>query len=117
MTADFDWVGPYRGPCGVCGGPDARHRTADAILDRVAAGGDRADVAADYEIDEHLIPRSCENPVLIERERWEEIVSAARGVRRLCIPATRTTYSESGLGDAIDVLCAAVDRINTVEDR
>lgn len=33
---DLDLVGPFRGPCGICGGPDARHRTADVIVERIA---------------------------------------------------------------------------------
>lgn len=39
---------PYRGPCELCGHPDARHRVADAIADRIAAGEPVDEVLADY---------------------------------------------------------------------
>lgn len=42
----FDVLGPYAGPCGVCGGPDKRHRLADAITENVRAG-DPPDMVAD----------------------------------------------------------------------
>ena len=44
----YDLVGPFRGPCGLCGGPDARHRMFDVIHERVAAGEGEEDVAEDY---------------------------------------------------------------------
>jgi len=44
----YDLVGPFRGPCGLCGGPDARHRMYDAINERVRAGEGEEDVAEDY---------------------------------------------------------------------
>lgn len=46
-----DWVSetmPYRGACGLCGGPDARHRVLDAIADAVRAGEDPETVAEDH---------------------------------------------------------------------
>ena len=46
---NFDLVGPFRGPCGLCGGPDARHRLYDAVAERVAAGEDEDQVARDYD--------------------------------------------------------------------
>ena len=46
----LDALGPYRGPCGICGGPDARHRLADAIADRLRAGESAEAVALDYEV-------------------------------------------------------------------
>lgn len=39
---------PFRGPCGFCGGPDARHRLWDAILDRHRAGDSVADLAQEF---------------------------------------------------------------------
>jgi hypothetical protein len=39
---------PPCGPCGLCGGPDARHRVLDAIASRLAAGEEVASVADDY---------------------------------------------------------------------
>ncbi len=44
----YDLVGEYRGPCGLCGYPDQRHRVFEAIEDMVNAGDDAASVAADY---------------------------------------------------------------------
>lgn len=41
---------PWRGPCGLCGGPDARHRILDAIADAVRAGEPAAGVADTYEL-------------------------------------------------------------------
>lgn len=39
---------PFRGPCGLCGDGDARHRVLDAIVDRFRAGDDEAMLADDY---------------------------------------------------------------------
>lgn len=44
----LDLLGPYRGPCGFCDGPDARHRVADAITGQLCAGADAEAVAGDY---------------------------------------------------------------------
>lgn len=56
MTADHDAaalaaVGHARGPCGLCGGRDARHRITDALADRFLAGDTAADLAMDYGIE------------------------------------------------------------------
>ncbi len=48
-----EWVDaemPYRGPCGICGASDARHRVLDAIADRIAASDHEEQVAEDYEL-------------------------------------------------------------------
>ena len=47
-TDKLDLIGPYRGSCGLCGHPDARHRVYDAIRERLAAGESVEGVAADY---------------------------------------------------------------------
>lgn len=39
---------PYRGPCAMCGGPDARHRLFDEMRGRVRAGDTPESVAEDY---------------------------------------------------------------------
>jgi len=44
-------VGPYRGKCGICGGPDARHRVADAIAEQVRAGDSPESVADDFGVE------------------------------------------------------------------
>uniref|UniRef100_A0A6M3LRX6 Uncharacterized protein n=1 Tax=viral metagenome TaxID=1070528 RepID=A0A6M3LRX6_9ZZZZ len=42
-------LGPYNGPCCLCGeGSDQRHRVADAIVERVAAGEDAGAVWGEY---------------------------------------------------------------------
>ena len=41
---------PPRGPCGICGGPDARHRIIDAIRARYSAGESILSIAADYNL-------------------------------------------------------------------
>jgi hypothetical protein len=41
MTLD-EVDGPFRGPCGICGGPDARHRMWDAIEGTARAESVRA---------------------------------------------------------------------------
>lgn len=52
MSAAFDALGPHRGPCGLCGDPDRRHRVADAIVDRVRAGDSEEDCADDFGVTE-----------------------------------------------------------------
>ena len=44
----FDALEPFHGPCGICGGPDARHRVVDAIASRLRAGESVESVAEDY---------------------------------------------------------------------
>lgn len=48
LRAALDLLGRYRGPCGLCGHPDARHRQADAIVEGLLAGDDVEEVADDY---------------------------------------------------------------------
>ena len=50
---------PERGPCGICGYPDARHRMWDVILARFLAGESIVALARDYqmtraEVEEYL---------------------------------------------------------------
>ena len=55
-----EWVGG-RGPCGLCGGPDARHRVLDAIAERVTAGDTIDDTAADYGMPTWVARAVCEH--------------------------------------------------------
>ena len=41
---------PPRGPCALCGDPEARHRMVDAIRARVRAGESTVFVATDYDL-------------------------------------------------------------------
>ena len=50
LDAALSLIGRYRGECGLCGWPDARHRTADAMVGRLGAGETAWDVASDYGI-------------------------------------------------------------------
>ena len=45
----YNLLGPFAGPCLICGNcPDRRHRVADAIAGALSAGEDPALVAEDY---------------------------------------------------------------------
>ena len=47
----WDLYWPHRiHRCGLCGYVDARHRVADAIVERLEAGDDPAELAADYNL-------------------------------------------------------------------
>lgn len=43
-------IGPHRGECGLCGFPDARHRTADAMVGSYLAGDPLASIAYEHGI-------------------------------------------------------------------
>ena len=55
----LDLVGPFRGECGICGGPDARHRVADAVVEMVGAGDLPEMVAADYGLSLEAVVELC----------------------------------------------------------
>lgn len=48
LAASYDEIGPYNGPCGLCGGPDQRHRVADSMTERWLAGDDFDDIAEEF---------------------------------------------------------------------
>lgn len=48
---------PPAGPCGICGGPDKRHRVIDAAIGMVMAGDHPAAVAEDYGLSEAFVQR------------------------------------------------------------
>lgn len=50
-TPELDRLFPPRGLCGLCGGPDARHRLWDVLLGRLAAGENAAQVSDDFEVE------------------------------------------------------------------
>jgi hypothetical protein len=43
-------IGPHRGPCGLCGFPDARHRVADAMVEAYLAGDPLASIAHEHDV-------------------------------------------------------------------
>ena len=47
---DWSLVGEERGPCGLCGFHDARHRVYEAIEDRLHAGESAESCADDYDL-------------------------------------------------------------------
>ncbi len=51
---------PPIGPCGLCGGPDARHRVIEVMVERVRAGDHPHLVAADYGYPEAFVRRLME---------------------------------------------------------
>lgn len=57
LPPDIEAAMPPHGPCGLCGGPDARHRVIDAIASRVRAGDSEEDVAADYGYSVEVVDR------------------------------------------------------------
>lgn len=57
VPAWLDEYMPPRGPCGICGGPDARHRTVDAIHSRCRAGESPESLAEDYNLPLIVIAR------------------------------------------------------------
>lgn len=48
---------PFNGPCGICGGDDARHRVTDAIVERVNSGEWVEDVARDFGVSDKFVGR------------------------------------------------------------
>lgn len=46
--AGLDRLGPPRGVCGLCSGPDARHRQGDAVRGMLMAGEDVAVACAEH---------------------------------------------------------------------
>ena len=56
----LDVLYPYAGPCAICGGPDKRHRLADAIVENVRAGDDPEAVADNYDVPLATVERLVE---------------------------------------------------------
>lgn len=55
LPAEVDAAIPYSGPCGLCGGPEARHRVLDASAERVCAGEPVTEVAEDYRVSPDVV--------------------------------------------------------------
>lgn len=69
----IDRLLPYRGPCAFCGGPDARHRIFDAIVDRFNAGEAIEEIADDLGLAEELVR------VVVEDDRFYSGISEFLG--------------------------------------
>lgn len=64
----YDLTGPERGPCGLCGHHDARHRVYDAIQGRVEAGDDVASTADDYNLTADTVQAIVDAPPTPDEE-------------------------------------------------
>ena len=74
----LDLLGPYRGPCGLCGGhPDARHRQGDAITGGLVGGDSTETVAGDY------LPDDCRDAVRVALEVAVATLAADRRMHGL----------------------------------
>lgn len=62
----LELVGPYRGECGICGGPDARHRLFDALQEANRAGDSIAFLADVYDFTEEYVA------AIVAAPRWRE---------------------------------------------
>lgn len=60
----LDLVGPFRGPCGICGGPDARHRLFDSLQEAHRAGDSVPLIAEWYDFTEEYVS------AIVEAPRW-----------------------------------------------
>ena len=63
LPSILDVIGPYRGRCAACGGPDQRHRLADALVESVRAGDSVPFVAHAYGVSEAIIDALCDWPI------------------------------------------------------
>jgi hypothetical protein len=53
---ELDVLRPYNGPCWFCGGPDQRHRLADALVEAVGGGDSPAFLVEIYDYPEITVP-------------------------------------------------------------
>ena len=56
----LDVLYPYAGPCAICGGPDKRHRLADAIVGEVRAGVSLEEASEEYGVPLATVKRLVE---------------------------------------------------------
>jgi hypothetical protein len=81
------------GPCGLCGGPDRRHRVAEAILDRWTAGDTAVELAGDYGLTVADVDRLVLAGSAVERARSAARMPRGREppTRPALTPTTSTT--------------------------
>ena len=65
----LDLLYPFAGPCLVCGGPDKRHRLADAIVHSVRGGDSPRLVASVYDVPEATVTALVEHADRQRRRR------------------------------------------------
>lgn len=78
MNDTIDRLMPYRGKCGVCGGPDARHRVIDSIAERLAVGERPGEIAAEF-----AVPADTVHAVLAATIKLTLPAVPGLGVRRI----------------------------------
>ena len=71
LPPEIDEAIPYSGPCGLCGGIEARHRVLDTVAERVRAGEPVTDVAWDYRLPGAVVTAIAEHWD-DTRQRWTE---------------------------------------------
>lgn len=59
--------------CAFCGHPDHRHRTVEAIEERIATGESEADVLEDYGLDDDSY-ESLVREVNRDEDRWRDVL-------------------------------------------
>jgi len=70
LPPDIEAVMPYGSSCGICGGPDARHRVLDAIVGRYSAGDtDEQELADDFGVTVEQVGQILEH-WNSDRQRW-----------------------------------------------
>lgn len=65
----LDELFPFRGPCGFCGLPDARHRLWDTLREQVRAGDPPLMVADEFDLPMHAVQAVLDVPEADYR-RW-----------------------------------------------
>lgn len=86
---------PWRGSCGLCGGPDARHRVLDALQDYVHGGTSVADLAELYDLPEPVVEYIAEHWVQ-DGETWTTATTGQNG------PETATGRLRGHEGVSVD---------------
>lgn len=65
----LDLMGPHRGSCGLCGGPDARHRIADSVTSYIRAGEPVGSVADEFFLSDDTVTEITIASLALELEQ------------------------------------------------
>lgn len=76
LAESYEADGVYRGPCGLCGHPDARHRIIDAWTDRFKAGDALEEIAEDFSRDSYEVAEAVAEALL-----WDNYARRTRASR------------------------------------